>query len=158
MNLAGINSTMQHSPVEHMVVDAHAPPASTTSSDNSSSSHPTSAKPVQPPPIFIYGVTDYAKFSKFLKDDKVDDCIRKETKSELILTTATADHYRRLHAVLWKECTDQSNKEAIGALQLDSYQLKSDRAFVVYIRGLPSTRWPYLRLKNLLGLSMFLVE
>lgn len=94
---------------------------------------------VKPPPIFVHGVSNYPEFSKFLKANKVADCIRKETNSGLILTTKMADQFRQLHSVLRKECADLSGKEIFGAIQIHSYQLKSERAFVIYIRGLPST-------------------
>ena len=87
----------------------------------------------------MYGVSKYADFDKFLESNGVENCTRKETNSALILTTETADQYRKLHAILRQECAAQSGKETFGAIQLHSYQLKSDRAFVIYIWGLPST-------------------
>lgn len=123
---------------EQMVVDTNLPTDTTTES-NTVPTVPSINKPIRPPPIFVYGVKDYPTFSEFLKNNGVEKCLRKETKNNLILSPATADEYRQLHAVLRKECADQTHKETFGELQLHSYQLKSDRAFVVYIRGLPST-------------------
>ena len=93
----------------------------------------------KPPPIFVHGVTSYPKFINFLRSRNVADCLKKETNSGLILSTASAEQYRKLHAVLRLECADQSGKDDFGQIQLHSYQLKEDRAFVVFIRGLPST-------------------
>lgn len=100
---------------------------------------PKPATSERPPPIFVYGITDYAAFAQFLKTHKVDNCTRKETNSSLILTTQTAEHFRALHKVLRTECTTQSGKDSFGTLQLHSYQLKSERAFVIFFRGLPGT-------------------
>ncbi len=97
------------------------------------------SKSDRPPPIFVYGVTNYAAFSKFLQTHQVSDCTRKETNSSLILTTSTAERFRALHTVLRTECSTQTGKDQFGTIQLHSYQLKSERAFVVFIRGLPST-------------------
>ena len=96
-------------------------------------------KILRPPPIFVYGVTNYTEFIKFLKSQDVDNCLHKETKSALILTTTSADQYRKLHKVLRQECAVPTGKDSFGQLQLHSYQLKEDRAFVVFLRGLPST-------------------
>lgn len=116
--------------VEQMIVDGAVQPTSSdsvpTQSTNKQASPQSPVKPIRPPPIFVYGVTNYVTFSKFLKENKVNDCIRKETNNYLILTTATSDQYRCLHAVLRKECTEQTNKEAIGTLQIHFYQLKCD--------------------------------
>lgn len=60
----------------------------------------------------------------------VDKCIRKETNNCLILTTKTAELFRALYQVLRTECAAQSGKEQFGVLQLHSYQLKCERAFV----------------------------
>lgn len=138
-----ISSTNPANADEQMLVDSVPQPTPSavapTQSTNTQAAPQTPSKPNRPPPIFVYSVTNYVTFSKFLKDNQVDNCLRKETNNCLILTTATTDQYRSLHAVLRKEFTEQTNKEALGTLQLHSYQLKCDRAFVVYIRGLPST-------------------
>lgn len=47
--------------------------------------------------------------------------------------------YRKLHAILRKECSEKLNCNKFGEIQLHSYQLKSERAFIVYIRGIHST-------------------
>lgn len=84
----------------------------------------------RPPPIFVYGVKNYSAFSKFLHENNVTDCTR---------TTQTVEQYHQLHAVLRPECAEAKCADTLGALKLHFYQLKSDRAFVVYLWGLPST-------------------
>lgn len=139
--LAKTQKTQQ--PVPQVLI-SNTPPTLTTSTgndemdvENSPSAQPRVAE--RPPPIFVYGITNYTAFSTFLRESNVADCLRKETSNALILTTKTADQYRKLHAVLRAECTEAKCAATFGAIQLHSYQLKSDRAFVIYIRGLPST-------------------
>ncbi len=102
----------------------------------------TVVKSERPPPIFVYGLTNYADFARFLTANSVEDCTRRETAKELILNTQTADQYRKLHSVLRKECADKTNSDKFGEIQLHSYQLKSERAFIVYFCGLPRTMDP----------------
>ena len=101
-----------------------------------------STKQIRPPPIFVYGITNYQEFSKFLEDHNVQECTRKETSASLILNTKDADQYRKLHSVLRQECQEKTGAALFGILQMHSYQLKNERSFVVYIRGLPSTMDP----------------
>lgn len=105
----------------------------------SASTQSMPSKSTKPPPIFVYGVNNYTAFSEFLKTHKVDNCVRKETNNSLILTTKTIDQFRELHKVLRTECTTQSGKDQFGSLQLHSYQLKCERAFIVFFRGVPAT-------------------
>ena len=118
---ADLSSTSQ--PITPMITDQVQPPPKTD----------------RPPPISVYGVTNYAAFAKFLKSQQVHECTCKETSNSLILNTKDADQYRKLHSVLRQECQDKTGADTFGILQLHSYQLKSERSFVVYIRGLPST-------------------
>ncbi len=74
-------------------------------------------KVIRPPPIYVYGVTDYRSFSAFLVDNKVDSCTRKETSTALILNTTTPDEYRQLHSVLRKECSDKKGSTTFGEIQ-----------------------------------------
>lgn len=90
-------------------------------------------KSVQPPPIFVYGVQNYIAFAQFLRGKEVADCTRKEINSGLILSIETSDQYHKLHMVLRVKCTEGKGRDTFGALQLHSYQLKSKRAFVVYL-------------------------
>lgn len=52
---------------------------------------PAAVKYERPPPIFIYGVTNYAEISRYHTANVVDDCIRQKTAKKLILNTKTAD-------------------------------------------------------------------
>ena len=91
----------------------------------------------RPPPIFVEEVANYAKFSAFLEANGVDQCLRKETASkEIILATKTVDEYRNLQKLLLAENKNRARETDIGAINLHTYQLKSERAFIVFIRHL----------------------
>lgn len=79
------------------------------SSQTVHNSHKTALprKSDRPPPIIVYGITNYPKFDEFLKDKQVHDCTRKATNSGLILTTSSTDNYRKLHSALRIECNEK---------------------------------------------------
>lgn len=103
---------------------------------------PSEPKMAKSPPIFVYEVTNYTQFAQFLLASGASECTRRETSSELILNTTTIDHYRKLHSILRAECSEHKNRDKFGEIQIHSYQLKSERAFIMYIRGMPRTMDP----------------
>jgi len=103
----------------------------------------TKEKIERPPPIFVSEVCNYAKFSKFLEENDVNQCARKETSSnELVLVTNNVTDYRKLQKVLTEESKTHSHRADFGEIGFHTYQLKSDHAFIVYIRHLPRTMNP----------------
>ena len=67
-------------------------------------------------------------------------CERKAINGDkLILKTRTADEYRKLTALLDTEIQNRKLITEIGQLQYHTYQAKSDKPFVVYIRHLHSS-------------------
>lgn len=127
--------------IDASIIDSQQPQGS-QSSPTQMDTTPSIPKTERPPPIFVYGVTNYTEFARFLSLNGVEECTRKETNREFILNTKTVDQYRKLHSVLRTECVDKTNKDKFGTIQIHSYQLKSERAFIVYIRGLPRTMDP----------------
>lgn len=100
-------------------------------------------KETRPPPIFVTEISNYAKFSQFLKENEVDSCTHKETSSkQLVLATNTVEEYRKLQSILTEERQKRGHKDQIGEIGFHTYQLKCDRAFVVFIRHLPRTMNP----------------
>lgn len=82
--------------VAHSFQPSPSSPQSTVNTQDSSSQsavkmETSQIKILRPPPIFVHGVTNYTEFIKFLKSQDVDNCLRKETNSALILTTTSAD-------------------------------------------------------------------
>jgi len=80
---------------------------------------------------------------QFLKDHKVNDCARKETSAkQIVLTCSTVDEYRKLQGILTEETKNHQHKDSIGTISFHTYQIKSERAFIVYLRHLPRTMDP----------------
>lgn len=47
---------------------------------------------------------------------EVSDCLRRETNNEIILTTQSADQYRKLHSVLCQECMNKTHSSIFGEI------------------------------------------
>lgn len=112
----------------------------------------------RPPPIFVSDVTNYTAFSQFLKQQKADQCLRREiANKQLVLTTKTVDEFRNLQKVLSKEVANPTQIDTFGKISFHTYQLKSERAFTVYLRHLPRMMNPQ-DIKEALELEGFSVR
>ncbi len=96
-----------------------------------------------PPPIFVSEIGNYAKFSEILIERGVNHCVRKETSgNELVLSAANVADYCKLQQVLTEESQTHSYRADFGKIEFHTYQIKSDFAFIIFIRHLLRTMDP----------------
>lgn len=97
-----------------------------------------SSKEPKPPPIFISGIKNIGAFDNLLKNSGLEDSERKAlSNNELKVLPKTADSYRKLRTLLNNplEANDPSSAD-LGVLKYHTYQLKSEKSYVVFIRNL----------------------
>ncbi len=84
--------------------------------------------------------------------------VRKETSSnELVLSAANVADYCKLQKVLTEESQTRSHRADFSEIVFHTYQIKSDRAFIVFIRHLPCTMEP-LEIKEALVQEGYMVR
>jgi hypothetical protein len=107
----------------------------TSSEVTPNASIPTSRKP---PPFYVSGIKSASEFSKMLKSNGVNHLEMKGlANSEMKVTFNSSDDYRSCRTILSKfNDLPEEDRKNIGQVKYHTYQLREEKPFTVFIRGL----------------------
>lgn len=92
----------------------------------------------KPPPFYVSDIKTASEFSKMLKSNGINQLDMKDlANGEMKVTFNSSDDYRKCRTLLCKynEQLEEARK-VIGQIKFHTYQLREEKPFTVFIRGL----------------------
>lgn len=114
------------------------PPKNTTQSVNNNTEE-KSLKIPMPPPINVSNIKNFEHFrQKVIKNTSESTNFKALSNSDIKITFQNENDYRNVKKLL-EELKNEPSKELEKNIEYHTYQLKSEKAYRVVIRGLPSS-------------------
>lgn len=92
----------------------------------------------KPPPFYVSGIKAASEFSKMLKSNGITQLDMKGlANGEIKVTFNSSDDYRKCRTLLCKyDEQPEETRKVIGQIKFHTYQLREEKPFTVFIRGL----------------------